>query len=380
MNDFERLMNQVFLGEHVYNYLTFAGIVIATLLLKKPMAALLTRLSSRLGTRYNYATYKVTIGELVFKPMERLLQAVLYFIAINQLTNLLESMKINMYLFGGRKEKASLSLGEVVDHIFLFMFIAFLGQVLVRFIDFFYFLSFGKAEADKNRSRQQMLPLIREIAKLSVWSACIFWTLGAVFHVNIPALITGLGIGGVAIALAGKETVENFFAAFTLLSDKPFVVGEIIKIGDYEGVVERIGFRSTRLRNIDGATIVIPNQTLVSQNLVNLTSGNSRGMKSVVNIRYGLSHETLDVIIKELEERIAAIAPVKRPVSVVLENLDKETLQITVSYRLPHPISEDYQLPAIKNNINMHVFEIVNKHAHLGQPLSGEVLPDRPMQ
>lgn len=376
MNDFEWLMNQVFLGEHVYNFLSFAGIVVVTLLLKKPMAALLTRLSSRLGTRYNYATYKVTIGELVFKPMERLLQAVLYFIAINQLTNLLQSIKINLYIFGGRKQKTTLSLGEVTDHIFLFMFIMFLGQVLIRFIDFFYFLSIGKAEAEKNRPRQQMLPLIREIAKLSVWAICIFWVLGTVFHVNIPALITGLGIGGVAIALAGKETVENFFAAFTLLSDKPFVAGEIIRIGEYEGVVDRIGFRSTRLRNIDGATIVIPNQTLVSQNLVNLTSGNSRGMKVIVNIRYGLAYKTLQIIINELEERIAAIPPVKRPVSVVLENLDKDVLQITVSYRLPHPISEDYQLPAIKNNINMHVFEVVSKHARLGPFTPNELPPE----
>jgi len=104
--------------------------------------------------------------------------------------------------------------------------------------------------------------------------------IGQCISCQYSALITGLGIGGVAIALAGKETVENFFASFTILSDKPFQTGDVIKLGETEGTVERIGFRSTRLRNLDGSATVIPNQNLVSQNVTNLSTRDTRGIES----------------------------------------------------------------------------------------------------
>ena len=207
------------------------------------------------------------------------------------------------------------------------------------------------------------------MTKLITWVLSGFWILGSVFHVNVPALITGLGIGGVAIALAGKETVENFFAAFTILSDKPFQTGEIIKVGDTEGLVERIGFRSTRLRNIDGSAYVIPNQNLVSQNLVNLSARDTRGMKVVANIRYGITHEALGQLIQKLKAAIAAIPPVKEPVEINIETFDKETFQLVISYQLPHPLPASDTLLALKRDVNMKVFEIISSNATLGTPV-----------
>ena len=184
----------------------------------------------------------------------------------------------------------------------------------------------------------------------------------------LNALITGLGIGGVAIALAGKETVENFFAAFTLLSDKPFLTGDIIKLGDIEGVVERIGFRSTRLRNTDGSAYIVPNQNLVSQNLINLSTRSTRGMKIVANIRYGISHEALTQLIDELKETLKKMPPVEAPILAMVESFDKETMQLVITYYLPHPIPEGNTLLAIKHEVNLKVFEVISKYAKLGNP------------
>ncbi len=357
-----------FLGEPVSHYLWFAGIVLATLLLKKPMAALLTRLSGSFTAKFSYTRHRAAMGEMLFKPMERLLQAILYFVAANQLSTLLNSVEIEKYLYIGKKVNFDLSLGTLVDHVFLLLFIIFLTRVITRFIDFFYYLSMGKAEAEKNQSQQQLLPLIKEITKLVAWTMSIFAILGFVFHVNVPALITGLGIGGVAIALAGKETVENFFAAFTLLSDKPFLTGDMIKIGDIEGVVERIGFRSTRLRHADGAAYIVPNQHLVSQNLINLTTRVTRGIKVTANIRYGIDATAISNLTANLKKTLRETTPVKEPVIVVLENFDKDTMQLMITYHLPNPLPEGANLLELKHEISVKIFDTIGRYAQFGSP------------
>jgi len=360
--------DKMFLGEKISNYIWCISIIVVTMLLKKPVAGLLTRLSSLLAAKYSYMQHKDTIRNMVFKPMERLLQTVLYYVAINQLNNLLDNFVIHHTI--GNKNKVNIRVDDIIDHVFLFLFIIFLTQVITRLMDFVYYLRMGKAQQENNQSRQQLLPLIKEMAKLVTWALSVFWILGSVFHVNIPALITGLGIGGVAIALAGKETVENFFAAFTILSDKPFKVGDTIKLGDMEGVIERIGFRSTRMRSTDGSAYIIPNQSLVSQSLVNMTTRDTRGVKVTANIKYGLTHEALQAMIAELKETILNTSPAQDPVEVSIESFDKETLQLVVSYHLPHPLPDDAKLATLKREINLKVFDIISRHASLGAPPS----------
>jgi MscS family membrane protein len=356
--------NEVFFHQKVSDYLAFAGIILVTLLLKKTVAAWLTRISSSLAIKYSYMKHKDAIREMLFKPFERLLQIVLFFIATEQLSNILDGVVLKRMVM--TKKDIKINLGDITDHIFLFLFIFFFAQLITRFIDFVYYVRMGKAVEEKNIYREQMLPLIKEMSKLLTWILAGFWVLGSVLHVNVPALITGLGIGGVAIALAGKETVENFFAAFTILSDKPFQAGDSIKLGEIEAIVERIGFRSTRLRNADGSAYIIPNQNLVSQNLINLSTRSIRGMKFIANIRYGVSHEVLNQLIEEIKETLLKTPPVTEPVTAILELFEKETFQLVISYQLPHPLPEGETLVQIKHRINLMVFEMISRHAKIG--------------
>ncbi len=359
------MLSHEFMGEKFSNYLWFAGIVLGTLLLKRPLAALVMRVSSRIAVKYSYVRHKEVVGSMLLKPLQRLLLVILFFAATDQLSVLLERVSFHRSLVATKK-RISFSLGDITDHIFLFLFILTLTQVIVRFIDFLYYVRMARAAEDKNQSTIQMLPLMKEMSKLLVWTMAVFAVLGTVFHVNIPALIAGLGIGGVAIALAGKETVENFFAAFTILSDKPFQSGDKIKIGDVEGVVERIGFRSTRLRNSDGSAYVIPNQNLVSQNLVNLTMRESWVVKVVANIRYGVSHTDLEKMMQELKVQIPTFPPATLPVEAYVESFDKETFLLVVTYSLPFPFPAHETIYVIKQRINTKIFELISKYAIVG--------------
>ncbi len=358
-------------GERVSNLAWCLGIIVATLLLKKPAAHLISRVTGSIVNRFTTGEDSKLFRKLTQRPMEMLLQTIFFYVAANQLNILLNTFVIHRYketidkFTKIRKDTLAISFGDVVDHLFVFFAIFFSIQFLSRIVDFTYTLSNNKAIREGNKERQQLLPLLKDVAKLLLWTIGLFWVLGSVFHVNIPALITGLGIGGVAIALAAKTSVENLFAAFTILTDKPFQTGDVIKIAGQEGTVERIGFRSTRLRGVDGSQFVIPNQKVVTENLENLSQRDMRRIRMKVLIKHGLSYDQLRLMNDELKQGIAQMPQVNEPVEILLEGFEENVFQLTLSYHLAHPLPAGQSLNTIKNDISLKAYEIISKYTQV---------------
>src|ERR1051325_12133922 len=107
---------------------------------------------------------------------------------------------------------------------------------------------------------EQLFPVIRKSLKLFVLVVAVLVTLDNI-GVNITAAIASLSIGGLAIGLAAQDTLANLFGAVAVFVDKPFRIGDTIKLSDVEGTVESIGMRSTRVRNPDGFLVTVPNKT-----------------------------------------------------------------------------------------------------------------------
>ncbi len=100
----------------------------------------------------------------------------------------------------------------------------------------------------------------------------VFVSILAVFNIKLTALIAGLGVGGVAIALASQDTLSNLLGFFIILFDKPFVTGQRVKILEYDGTIEAIGIRSAKLRTLDGNLVVIPNKTVGNAEIENVAA------------------------------------------------------------------------------------------------------------
>jgi MscS family membrane protein len=349
-------------GEQASNLLWCVGIVLGTLLLKRPLTKLLSRIITGITDRFTDKKHGKRFRDLTHHPLEQLLQTILFYIAVNQLSIILNQFVFERY--ANKNSGLHLRIGDVTDHIFLFLFILFTTLLLSRVIDFIYLVQQDKAAEEQNKERQQLLPLVKEIAKLLLWTIGLFWTLGTVFHVNIPALITGLGIGGVAIALAAKESVENLFAAFTILTDKPFHASDNIKLGSLEGVVERIGFRSTRLRSPDGSAFIIPNKKLVNENLENLTYRNKTRVKVPVSIKYGLSYADLQKIIAELKEKIAALDHINTPIQVTLESFGENVFQLLITYHMAYPLEPGQSSVEIKQEVAMLTYDVISAYTN----------------
>ena len=105
------------------------------------------------------------------------------------------------------------------------------------------------------------------------------------FSTQINGLITGLGLGTVVISLAAQDTVKSLFSGFTILTDKPFVIGDWIAVGQYAGSVIDISFRSTRIRCADNSVITIPNSTITAEYVINWNKLKARRIDCTLNLK-----------------------------------------------------------------------------------------------
>lgn len=136
----------------------------------------------------------------------------------------------------------------------------------------------AKAQKASRRERNLILPFARRFGQAAV---IIFGSVAVAASVgfNVAGLIAGLGIGGLVLALAAKNSVENVFGSITVVLDMPFMIGDWIKMGDLDGVVEEINLRSTRLRTAQDSLIVIPNSNLITASIENFGARRYRRLK-----------------------------------------------------------------------------------------------------
>lgn len=120
---------------------------------------------------------------------------------------------------------------------------------------------------------KQGIPNLERIIKIVIWAIAVLLILSNL-NINISSLLAGLGLSGLAIALGAQETLGNLFASISILTDKPFVVGDRIKIDTHTGRVLSIGMRSTRIETISRTIIIVPNKTMASSMIENLSLKN----------------------------------------------------------------------------------------------------------
>jgi MscS family membrane protein len=159
------------------------------------------------------------------------------------------------------------------------------------------------ASRTESRVDDILIPLLRRAVKIVVMAFVILFV-AQNLNVDITSLLAGLGIGGIAFALAAKDTVENLFGSVTVLIDRPFQIGDWVVIGDQEGTVEEIGFRSTRLRTFYNSKITIPNSNLVNSCVDNLGERRYRRLKCMIGVEYDTSPDRLEAFCEGIRELI----------------------------------------------------------------------------
>jgi small-conductance mechanosensitive channel len=192
----------------------------------------------------------------------------------------------------------SLKVGEPLQHVIRSaLFIAFFWQVglwcaaAVRA-----WVEGRRAHSGvDDRAALSSLDIIRFIASVVIWSLVLLLTLDNL-GVNITALVAGLGVGGVAVALATQNVLGDLFASLSIALDRPFVVGDFLAIDTFLGAVENIGIKSTRLRSLDGEQIILSNGDLLKSRVRNYGRMVERRVQFSVGVAYTTPVEQLEQI------------------------------------------------------------------------------------
>jgi len=148
-----------------------------------------------------------------------------------------------------------------------------------------------------------IVPMVSKLLKLVVTFLAVLFV-AENLGINVNTLLATVGISGVAIALASKDTVENVFGSFTVLIDQPFKIGDAVKIGDVEGIVEKVGFRSTRVRTFYNSLVTIPNSKLVGAIVDNYGARDRRRVQFSLLLRYSVTPEQAEALMEGLRELI----------------------------------------------------------------------------
>lgn len=240
---------------------------------------------------------------------------------------------------------------------------------LFRTVDFFTLVLKKRAAENESKLQEQLVPFMRQLLKIVIGIVFFFVMLAVIFKVNVGAVITGLGIGGVAVALAGKETLENLLASFTIFVDKPFVAGDLVKVQGIVGNVESVGFRTTRIRTVDKSLVTIPNKLLIDQPLENLTNRQLHRNRIVLGLPYGTPIEIVNTVIERLKNAIENHAETSPDYLVFLDNFGTYALEITVIYNVYAVDFGDFF--RVKEDLNFKFHDIIeNSGADFEYPTS----------
>ncbi|GAB1489749.1 mechanosensitive ion channel family protein [Opitutaceae bacterium] len=175
---------------------------------------------------------------------------------------------------------------------------------------------------------------------------------------NVRAFLAGLGIGGLAFALAAQDTIANLFGSVVVAIDQPFKIGETVQIGSHLGLVEDIGLRSTKLRTAAKSLITIPNKTVASEAIANLSRFTQRRVEQVIGLTYDTPAGQMDAVVAEFKEIILS-QPEVDPASVMVyfRDYSASSLDIWVVYLTKDP---DFQAHMrLRQRINLAMMRAV---------------------
>lgn len=290
-----------FLGLRLWQYLVAFVLVLVGLVLKKLNDYVI---GDKLLTRFKQTRFQFDnlLTEALYKPL-----GYLFLLAGVAAACLLLTL-------GGTETAAT------IRHVSLAVLKVFLALDLVwflfRLVDVMVHYLAGLASRTESTLDDQLVPLVRKALKITIVLIGALWAM-QLLGFNVTSLLAGLGIGGLAVALALQDTLANFFGSVFIFLDKPFRIGDWVKIGDVEGVVEEIGFRSTRIRSFPKTLVSMPNKTVAAATIDNCSMMPKRRVMQTVGVTY-------ETRAHQMEQAVASIQR-------VLENdpgVDKEFIVV----------------------------------------------------
>ena len=332
------IFNMTFFGNTLLQYFIFFGILCAAIILGK-IAYYVIKNFVKVFTAKTQTVADDMLIEVAEHPVIFLIFIIGFYIAYKYLTL---SAAIELTFF----------------NIVLIMLIINMTWFFVRLIDGiikFYLIPFSKkTETDLDDA---LIPILRRLSKIVLIFIAVIIILDK-FGYNVASLVAGLGIGGLAVALAAQETLSNVFGGVTIITDKPFSLGDRVRLAGNDGFVKEIGMRSTKIITLDGSELIIPNSTIAKDIVENVTREKERRIRLTLGIVYQTDMKKLDKAVQILKK---IISEQKGVVNNKCDVFFDEFADFSLNLVLVYWVTDIPQIFDIKSAVNFRIKEEFDK-------------------
>ena len=341
-------VDQQILSNSIRSYLIILGIILGTLIIKRLISRFFASLIYTWIDKKNHSELrKIHVHRLVV-PIEWFL---IFLVAIIALYELQFPAAWNVHLF-----KLTLQQGieSVVKLIFIILFI----RVCLRTLEFIAIILEEKSKLTKDQSDDQLVLFFRDFFKVILYIIGVLLILHYVFNENIGNLVTSLSIVGAAIALSMRDSLENIIASFIILFDKPFSIGDLVKVNSFTGTIEKIGLRSTRIRTQEKTYISVPNKQMVDNIVDNISMRSERKIDMDLQLNVNTTADAIANLTQFLRIHISQQQGVASSVVFLADSGKLAHIihaEIFVDMNL-----ELFQFQMLRENINLAAIQFAN--------------------
>lgn len=267
---------QVF-GVQLWQYLALLGLLFLALIVRKIIAFIVATRVRALTLRLGQG-WAARVVDVFASPGATLVTAGLLRITYPQL-------------------RLPIAAASAVSVLVRVLVVTSLVWALYRMVDVLVVVLSRRAAVTESKLDDQLVPLVRKAMKVFVVIAGALFILQNL-DVDVGSLLAGLGLGGLAFALAAKDTLANLFGSVMIFLDRPFQIGDWIRIGETEGVIEEVGFRSTRIRTFYNSVVTVPNANFTESQIDNLGRREFRRCTVTLNLTYDTTAEQMQAFVE----------------------------------------------------------------------------------
>lgn len=343
-------LEQQILSNSVRSYLFIAGILLVTLLIKRLISRFFASLIYTWVDKKNHSDLRKSHVHRLLVPIEQFL---LFLVAIIALYELKFPEVWDLKVF-------KLSLQQFLESGVKFVFIFLLIRVSLRTLEFISIILENKARLTKDLSDDQLVLFFRDFFKVIIYIIGVLMVLRYVFNESIGNLVTSLSIVGAAIALSTRESLENIIASFIIFFDKPFTIGDLVKVSGFTGTIEKIGLRSTRIRTQEKTFISVPNKQMVDSIVDNISLRSERKIEMDLQLSVHTSAKAIADFATHMRSVLASQKGIHSSQVFVAESGKQfHALHIECLVTIQMEISE-FQM--LRERLNLAAIEYANAH------------------
>jgi len=211
----------------------------------------------------------------------------------------------------------------------------------------------------KTKLDDMLVPVVRKSLRITIAIVATIYIIDNILDQDVGAILLGAGVGGIAIALAAKDTIANFFGSVTIFTDRPFQIDELVKIGEHLGPVEEVGFRSTKIRTLQGHLVTVPNSVIANSMVENIGRRRFIRRTSNITITYDSGQRGAKRAVEIIKEVLAGVPEIntdpERPPRVYFSDFNDWSLNIYMSYWVKPP---DYWLyHQVNERVNLEIMK-----------------------